>query len=174
LSCLLTRPVACDGSGPPRSALREQTPIAVSELADQYLVRRITRASSSSPSHPTKGQLFSFGGLHGRLVGSTAVRFFDANGSGRLIPSAGAARHHPICPGPTPDPKSTAKPTDGIRKGSARGTPGRAPTRSPARIAARRRVAVILRVIRPGATRPPARLYFSGLRNGPRGSRWRR
>ena len=100
MSCLLTRPVACDGSGPPRSALREQTPIAVSELADQYLVRRITRASSSSPSHPTKGQLFSFGGLHGRLVGSTAVRFFDANGSGRLIPSAGAARHHPIYPGP--------------------------------------------------------------------------
>jgi len=35
------------------------------------------------------------------------------------------------------------------------------------------RVAVILRAIRPGATRPPARLYFSGLRNGPRGSRWR-
>ena len=32
----------------------------------------------------------------------------------RLIPSAGAARHHPICPGPTPDPKSIAKPTDGI------------------------------------------------------------
>ena len=27
----------------------------------------------------------------------------------RLIPSAGAARHHPICPGPTPDPKSIAK-----------------------------------------------------------------
>jgi hypothetical protein len=23
-----------------------------------------------------------------------------------------------MCPGPTPDPKSTAKPTDGIRKGS--------------------------------------------------------
>ena len=38
----------------------------------------------------------------------------------RLIPSAGAARHHPICPGPTPDPKSIAKPTDGIRKGSAK------------------------------------------------------
>jgi len=45
-------------------------------------------------------------------VGSTAVRFFDANGSGGLIPSAGAARDHPICPGPTPDPKSTAKPTE--------------------------------------------------------------
>jgi alkanesulfonate monooxygenase SsuD/methylene tetrahydromethanopterin reductase-like flavin-dependent oxidoreductase (luciferase family) len=51
---------------------------------------------------------------------STAVRFFDANGSGGLIPSASAARYHPICPGPTPDPKSTAKPTDGIRKESAK------------------------------------------------------
>ena len=31
---------------------REQIPIAVSELADQYLMRRVTRAPSSSPSHP--------------------------------------------------------------------------------------------------------------------------
>ena len=38
----------------------------------------------------------------------------------RLIPSAGAARHHPICPGPTPDPKNIAQPTDGVRKGSAK------------------------------------------------------
>ena len=47
--------------------------------------------------------------LQGRLVGSIgsiAVRFFDANGSGRLIPSAGAARHHPICPGPIPDQRA--------------------------------------------------------------------
>jgi hypothetical protein len=57
----------------------------------------------------------------GRLVGSTAVRFYDENTSGRLIPSAGAARHHPDLPRPDPgDPKSTAKPTDGIRKGSAK------------------------------------------------------
>ena len=61
LSRLLTRPVAWDGSAaggttrPPRSALREQTPIAVSELADQYLMRRVTWASSSSPLHPAKG-----------------------------------------------------------------------------------------------------------------------
>jgi hypothetical protein len=40
--------------------------------------------------------------------------------------------------------------------------------------AARQRVAVTLRATRPGATRFPAQLYFSGLRNGPRGSRWRR
>ena len=57
---LLTRPVTWDGSAaggatrPPRSALREQIPIAVSELADQYLMRRVTRASSSSPSHPRR------------------------------------------------------------------------------------------------------------------------
>jgi hypothetical protein len=70
------------------------------------------------PVAPRERPWFSFGGLQGRLVGSTAVRFFDANGSGRLIPSA--ARHHPICLGPTPDPKSTAKPTDGIREGSAK------------------------------------------------------
>ena len=52
------------------------------------------------PVAPRERPWFSFGGLQGRLVGSTAVRFFDANGSGRLIPSAGAARHHPIYPGP--------------------------------------------------------------------------
>jgi hypothetical protein len=72
------------------------------------------------PVAPRERLWFSFGGLQGRLVGSTAVRFFDANGSGGLIPSASAARYHPICPGPTPDPKSTAKPTDGIRKESAK------------------------------------------------------
>ena|SRR6516164_8411056 len=38
----------------------------------------------------------------------------------RLIPSAGAARHHPICPGPIPDPKSIAKPIHGICIGSAK------------------------------------------------------
>ena len=70
------------------------------------------------PVAPRERPWFSFGGLQGRLVGSTAVRFFDANGSGRLTPSA--ARHHSICLGPTPDPKSTAKPTDGICKGSAK------------------------------------------------------
>jgi hypothetical protein len=69
------------------------------------------------PVAPRERPWFPSGGLQGRLVGSTAVRFFDANDSGRLIPSAGAARHHSICPGPTPNPKSTAKPTDGIRKG---------------------------------------------------------
>jgi hypothetical protein len=53
LSCLLSRPIACDGSvaggatRPPRSALRDQIPIAVSELADQYLMRSVTWASSS-------------------------------------------------------------------------------------------------------------------------------
>jgi hypothetical protein len=85
LSCLLTRQVAWDGSAaggttrPPRSALREQTPIAVSELADQYLMRRFdaTRHVGAFvvPVAPRERPWFSFGGLQGRLVGSTAVRF---------------------------------------------------------------------------------------------------
>ena len=72
MSCLLTRPVTWDGSPaggatrrghtsidgdigrstggatlPPRSALREQIPIVVSELTDQYLMQSVTWASSS-------------------------------------------------------------------------------------------------------------------------------
>ena len=50
---LVTRPVAWDGSAadgatrPSRSPLREQIPIAASELADRNFMRSVTRASSS-------------------------------------------------------------------------------------------------------------------------------
>ena len=90
MSCLLTRPVAWDGSAaggttrPPRSALREQTPIAVSELADQYLMRRVTRASSSSPSHPRTPWVLPRW-LQGRLARSTAVRFFAVLSRARAL-----------------------------------------------------------------------------------------
>src|SRR5690242_19166551 len=46
-----------------------------------------------SSSHPRERPWFSFSGLQGRLVGSTAVRLYDPNGSGRLIPSVGG--HNP-------------------------------------------------------------------------------
>ena len=90
MSRLLTRPVAWDGSAaggatrPPRSALREQIPIAVSELADQYLMRRVTRASSSSPSHPRTPWVLPRW-LQGRLARSTAVRFFAVLSRARAL-----------------------------------------------------------------------------------------
>jgi hypothetical protein len=56
---------------------------------------------------------FSFGGLQGRLMGSTAVRFFDANVFGPSYPERGRCAPSPDLPRPR---KSTAKPTDGIRK----------------------------------------------------------
>ena len=85
----LTRPVAWDGSAaagatrPPRSALREQIPIAVSELADQYLMR-LTRESSSSPSHPRTPWVLPRW-LQGRLARSTAVRFFAVLSRARAL-----------------------------------------------------------------------------------------
>jgi len=90
LSCLLTRPVAWDGSAaggttrPPRSALPRADTIAVSELADQYLMRRVTRASSSSPSHPRTPWVLPRW-LQGRLARSTAVRFFAVLSRARAL-----------------------------------------------------------------------------------------
>ena len=86
----LTRPVTWDGSAaagatrPPRSALPRADTIAVSELADQYLMRRVTRASSSSPSHPRTPWVLPRW-LQGRLARSTAVRFFAVLSRARAL-----------------------------------------------------------------------------------------
>ena len=107
MSCLLTRPVAWDGSA---AGGMTRPPRFGAPRADTNPGFRVSRSIFDATHHvgvfvvpvaPRERPWFSFGGLHGRLVGSTAVRFFDANGSGRLIPSASAARHHSICPGPT-------------------------------------------------------------------------
>ena len=59
MSRLLTRPVAWDVRQPAErlghSDRRSESRLAVSKLADQYLMRRVTWASSSSPSPPAKG-----------------------------------------------------------------------------------------------------------------------
>ena len=116
----LTRPVTWDGSAaagatrPPRSALPR---------ADTNRGFRVGRSIFDATRH---AGVFVVPVAPANAMGSPSVVTgpFSAVNRGplfrRLIPSAGATRHHPICPGPTPDPKSIAKPTDDIRKGSAK------------------------------------------------------
>jgi len=110
LSCLLTRPVAWDGSAaggttrPPRSALRELTPIAVSELADQYLMRRVTWRLRR-PVAPRERPWFSFGGLQGRLVGSNRGPLFRCKRFGPSYPERGRCAPSPDLPRPDPGPE---------------------------------------------------------------------
>ena len=86
----MTRPLLGTGRQPPERPghrdrrSREQKPIAVSELADQYLMRRVTRASSSSPSHPRTPWVLPRW-LQGRLARSTAVRFFAVLSRARAL-----------------------------------------------------------------------------------------
>ena len=86
----LTRQLLGTGRQPPERPghrdrrSREQIPIAVSELADQYLMRRVTRASSSSPSHPRTPWVLPRW-LQGRLARSTAVRFFAVLSRARAL-----------------------------------------------------------------------------------------
>jgi len=120
LSRPLTRPVTWDGSTaagatrPPRSALPR---------ADTNRGFRVGRSIFDATRH---AGVFVVPVAPANAMGSPPVVTgpFSAVNRGplfrRLIPSAGAARHHPICPGPTPDPKSIAKPIDGIGKGSAK------------------------------------------------------
>ena len=90
MSRLLTRPVAWDGSAagratrPPRSVLREQVTNRGFRVADQYLMRRVTWASSSSPSHPRTPWVLPRW-LQGRLARSTAVRFFAVLSRARAL-----------------------------------------------------------------------------------------
>ena len=112
----LTRPVTWDGSAaagatrPPRSALPR---------ADTNRGFRVGRSIFDATRHggvfvvpvaPRERHGFSLGGYRAVCAVNRGPLFR------RLIPSAGAARHHPIFPGPTPDPKSIAKPTDGTAK----------------------------------------------------------
>ena len=99
---------------------REQIPVAVF---------RVGRSIFDATRHvgvfvvavaPAKAMVLSPSVVYrAALVRSAAVRFFDANGSGRLIPSACGCAPSPDLPDPA-DSKSTAKPTYGIRKGSAK------------------------------------------------------
>ena len=110
MSCLLTRPVAWDGSAaggttrPPRSALREQTPIAVSELADQYLMRRVTWASSSSPCTPRKAMVL-LRWFTGPFSGINRGTLFRCKRFGPSYPERGRCAPSPDLPRPDPGPE---------------------------------------------------------------------